>query len=224
MSAADFLPHEGARISRSKLIAAGARPWPQHRVVLWGGAGTWARRICSHIWAQRERRPPDRRGTEPARARSGRKGPVAIDDADQVPSEEALLHVVERGGRSRGRRLLLTFTQARRRGAAIGLAGPGQPPARDAWPIEIGPQDEAGCCAALLAKLLSERQLVGDRRPIQKWHADPAATHRRRRCATRSPASITPRSRRKQRRVPHARHPMPVRPPSSTSPCRRPPP
>ena len=84
------------------------------------------------------------------------EGPVSIDDADHVPSEEALLHVLNAAAES-GFRVLLTVTlpPARSRIRLPDLASR----LRATMAIEIGPQDD-DMRAALLAKLLSERQLV----------------------------------------------------------------
>ena len=67
------------------------------------------------------------------------EGPVAIDDADQVPSEEALLHVVNAAAETRFR-VLLTVTRppARSRIRLADLASR----LRATMAIEIGPQDD----------------------------------------------------------------------------------
>ena len=151
LRAADFLPHEGARLALDMI--AGDQPWPQNRLVLWGGPGTGKTHLL-HVWASENG----------ASLITGRllqqpfwpKGPVAIDDADQVPSEEALLHIVNAAAES-GFRVLLTVTRppARSRIELPDLASR----LRATMAVEIGPQDD-GMRAALLAKLLSERQLV----------------------------------------------------------------
>ena len=151
LSAADFLPHEGARLALDLL--AGAKPWPQDRLVLWGGPGTGKTHLL-HVWA-RENGASIIAG--PAlREPFWPEGPVSIDDADQVPSEEALLHVLNAAAESKFR-VLLTVTRppARSRIRLADLASR----LRATMAIEIGPQDDP-MRAALLAKLLSERQLV----------------------------------------------------------------
>ncbi len=93
LRAADFLPHDGARLALDMI--AGQTPWPQHRLVLWGGPGAGKTHLL-HVWA----------GDNRASIVAGPallepfwpEGPVAIDDADRVPSEEALLARAERGG------------------------------------------------------------------------------------------------------------------------------
>lgn len=151
LRAADFLPHAGARLALEMI--AGDKPWPQDRLVLWGGAGAGKTHLL-HIWASEHG----------ASLRAGAAldepfwpdGPVAIDDADQVLSEQALLHVVNAAAESRHRVLLsMTRPPARRRIQLADLASR----LRATMAIEIGPQDDA-MRAALLAKLLSERQLV----------------------------------------------------------------
>lgn len=151
LRAADFLPHKGARLALD--MVAGAKPWPHHRLVLWGGAGTGKTHLL-HVWA----------GEHGASILAGPalrepfwpKGPVAIDDADQVASEKALLHVLNAAAET-GHRVLLTVTRPPAR-SRIGLPDLASR-LRAAMAIEIGPQDD-GMRAALMAKLLSERQLV----------------------------------------------------------------
>ena len=159
LAASDFLPHEGVRLAL-EFIASG-QAWPQHRLVLWGGPGAgkthllqvWARetgaaivtgpRLCEPFWPE---------------------GPLAIDDADRVPSEEALLHVLNAAAEA-GHRVLLTSTRAP---ARSGIKLPDLASRlRAAVAVEIGPQDDEGL-AALLAKLLAERQLAVPV-PLQKW-------------------------------------------------------
>ena len=155
----DFLPHAGVRLAMN-LLAAG-KPWPQHRLVLWGGAGVGKTHLL-HVWA----------GETGASIVDGRQlrepfwpeGPVSIDDADQVPSEEALLHVLNAAVES-GHRLLLTSTRApaRSRMRLPDLASR----MRATMAVELGPQDD-DMLAALLAKLLSDRQ-VAVPQSVQKW-------------------------------------------------------
>ena len=156
---ADFLPHEGVRLALDALAADA--PWPQNRLVLWGGAGVGKTHLL-HVWAsdtgasvvdgKRLREPfwPD--------------GAISIDDADQVPSEEALLHVVNAAAEA-GHRLLLTSTRppARSRIRLPDLASR----LRATMAVELGPQDD-DMLASLLGKLLSDRQIVVPP-PIRKW-------------------------------------------------------
>lgn len=151
LRAADFLPHAGARLALDMI--AGTKPWPQHRLVLWGGPGAGKTHLLQ-IWAGEN-------GTTIIAGSALHEpfwpeGPVAIDDADHVPSEEALLHVLNAAAEA-GHRVLLTVTQPPAR-SRIGLADLASR-LRAAMAIEIGPQDDV-MRATLLAKLLSERQLV----------------------------------------------------------------
>lgn len=151
LRAADFLPHAGARLALEMI--GGGTPWPQGRLALWGGPGTGKTHLL-HVWA----------GETGASLLAGPalqepfwpEGPVAIDDADQVASEQALLHVLNAAAEC-GHRVLLTLTRppARSRIQLADLASR----LRATMAIEIGPQDD-DMRAALLAKLLSERQLV----------------------------------------------------------------
>lgn len=159
LSAADFLPHGGARLA---LEAIGtSQSWPQDRLVLWGGRGAGKTHLL-HVWASEN-------GASIVAGPQLREpfwpyGPVSIDDADQAPSEEALLHVLNAAAEA-GHRLLLTSARPPAR-CTIGLADLASR-LRATMAIEIGPQDDA-MLAALLAKLLSERQLVVAL-PLQRW-------------------------------------------------------
>ena len=159
LSAADFLPHEGVRLAMDTLAAGQA--WPAHRLVLWGGPGVGKTHLL-HIWA-RESGATVAAGPQ-LREPFWPEGPVAIDDADQAPSEEALLHVLNAAAEGR-HRLLLTCT---RPPARAGIALPDLASRlRASMAVELGPRDDDGL-AALLAKLLSERQLAVAP-PVQRW-------------------------------------------------------
>ena len=151
LGAADFVPHEGARLALDMI--SGDKPWPQDRLVLWGGPGVGKTHLL-HVWAS-EHGASIIEGHQ-LREPFWPEGPVSIDDADQVPSEEALLHVLNAAAESR-HRLLLTVSRPPAR-SGIKLADLASR-MRAAMAIEIGPQDDA-MRAALLSKLLSERQLV----------------------------------------------------------------
>lgn len=155
----DFLPHAGVQMALD-LVAAG-KSWPQHRLVLWGGAGVGKTHLL-HVWASETGAsiidgPQLREPFWP-------EGPISIDDADQVPSEEVLLHVLNAAAES-GHRLLLTSTRPPAR-CRIRLADLSSR-LRATMAVELGPQDD-DMLAALLAKLLSDRQVVVPP-PIQKW-------------------------------------------------------
>ena len=156
---ADFLPHDGVRLALDTLAAGHA--WPAHRLVLWGGQGAGKTHLL-HIWA-RENGAAVVAGPDLV-APFWPESPVAIDDSDQVPSEPALLHVLNAAAEGR-HRLLLTSTRppARSPVALPDLASR----LRASMAIEIGPRDDDGL-AALLAKLLSERQLAVPP-PLQRW-------------------------------------------------------
>ena len=120
----DFLPHAGVQLALD--VMASETPWPQHRLVLWGGPGVGKTHLL-HVWASQT-------GASVVDGRLLREpfwpeGSISIDDADQVPSEEALLHVLNAAAES-GHRLLLTLDPAA--GAVPDPAGgPGEPAAGD---------------------------------------------------------------------------------------------
>lgn len=137
--------------------------WPSGRLALWGGPGCGKTHLL-HIWAART-------GADiwPGAALSGlpdlpQQGGIALDDADAIVDEAALLHLLNAAGEA---------------GLPVLLAGQ-TPPAR--WPIqlpdltsrlraitavEIGPPEDA-LLQALLARLLRDRQLrVTDK--VQNW-------------------------------------------------------
>ena len=159
MATADFLPHSGVRLALD-MMAAGVA-WPQDRLVIWGAPGAgkthllsmWARETGAALLAGSRLREP-----------FWPEGPVAIDDADRVPSDVALLHIVNAAAEAR-HRLVLAFSRPPSR-CAIALPDLASR-LRASMAIEIGPQDDAGL-AALLAKLFSERQLIVAP-AVQKW-------------------------------------------------------
>jgi chromosomal replication initiation ATPase DnaA len=136
--------------------------WPEHRLMLWGEAGRGKTHLL-HIWAKRtgaELRTGAGLAGLPEPPASG----IALDDADAVADEAALLHLLNAAGEA---------------GLPVLLAARA-PPSR--WPIrlpdlasrlraitavEIGPPEDT-LLRALLARLLAERQL----RPpetVQEW-------------------------------------------------------
>ncbi|MDT7950641.1 MAG: DnaA/Hda family protein [Acetobacteraceae bacterium] len=151
LDAADLLPHDGVRLALEML--ARGRVWPQDRLGLWGGPGTGKTHLL-HVWA-REHGATIVAGpllNEPFWP----EGAVAIDDADLAPSEEALLHVLNAAAET-GHRLLVTsrLPPARSRIGLPDLASR----LRATVAIELGAPDDA-MLGALLAKLLSKRQLI----------------------------------------------------------------
>lgn len=159
LTEAGFLPRPGMRLALEFLGSTEA--WPDHRLALWGGRGAGKTHLL-HIWA-RERGATIIAGPslqEPFWPESA----VAVDDADQVPSEEAMLHVLNAAAEG-GRPVLLTTSRP-----------PGRLPIdlpdlasrlRATTAVEIGPADE-DFLAALLTRLLADRQLlVGP--ALQAW-------------------------------------------------------
>jgi chromosomal replication initiation ATPase DnaA len=150
LSEADFLPTEGNRQALEFL--GNLRSWPQRRLALWGGRGAGKTHLL-HIWARNH-------GAElvSGRALAGPvwpEGPMAVDDIDAVPSEPALLHLLNAAAEA-GHPLLLASRLAPGR---IGARLPDLASRlRAITAVEIGPADEP-FLAALLARLLSDRQL-----------------------------------------------------------------
>jgi chromosomal replication initiation ATPase DnaA len=146
---ADFLPAP----SNAEALAWLERTaeWPARRLALWGEAGCGKTHLL-HLWARRE--------GAVLLDTSGLRGPptvpVAIDDADRVADEEALLHLLNAAAEA---------------GLPVLLAGRA-PPAR--WRVRlpdlasrlravaavpVRPPEDA-LLRALLARLLVERQLA----------------------------------------------------------------
>jgi len=136
--------------------------WPNHRLALWGEAGRGKSHLL-HIWAARAGAEicygPELSGL-PASPTTG----VALDDADTLADEAALLHLLNAAAEAR----LPVLLAARR------------PPAR--WPVslpdlasrlraitavEIGPPED-DLLRPLLARLLADRQLRVPE-PVQDW-------------------------------------------------------
>jgi chromosomal replication initiation ATPase DnaA len=137
--------------------------WPGRRLLLWGDAGCGKTHLL-HIWTMRTGAElsagPALRGLPGLPAARG----IAIDDADSVMDETALLHLLNAAGEA---------------GLPVLLAAR-SPPAR--WTIrvpdlasrlraitavEIGPPEDA-LLRALLARLLADRQLRLPE-PVRTW-------------------------------------------------------
>ena len=136
--------------------------WPNHRLALWGEAGRGKTHLL-HIWAERT-------GAD-LRTGAGLSGlpdipaaGIALDDADAVADEHALLHLLNAAGEA---------------GAPVLLAAR-PPPARWAThlpdlasrlramtAVEIGPPEDT-LLRTLLARLLADRQLRLPE-PVQEW-------------------------------------------------------
>ncbi len=151
--AVDFLPAESNQAALDWL----RRPaeWPGHRLALWGQPGCGKTHLLQ-VWAAANHAPVlSGQALRGLPAQPDDHG-VAVDDADAVAEEPALLH------------LLNAFAEAR----LPVLMAARTPPAR--WPIrlpdlasrlraitavEIGPPEES-LLEALLVRLLAERQLA----------------------------------------------------------------
>ncbi|MBS0559216.1 MAG: chromosomal replication initiator DnaA [Proteobacteria bacterium] len=139
-----------------------AAEWPGLRLALWGEPGCGKTHLL-HRWAARTGAAwfdgAALRGLPPAPS-----GPVALDDADLVADEEALLHLLN-AAQQAGHPLLMAAPEA---------------PAR--WPVRlpdlasrlraitaarIGPPDDA-LLRRLLTRLLAERKLAVPE-PVQAW-------------------------------------------------------
>ncbi len=159
LTAVDFLPHPGQALALDFLAATPT--WPQRRLAIWGEPGTGKTHLL-HLWAQETGAAilagPDL--DEPFWPES----PVAIDDADRVPAEATLLHLINAAAEAR-RPVLLTMT---RPPARLLLRLPDLASRlRALTAIEIGPPDDR-FLANLLARLLAERQLLVAA-PLQAW-------------------------------------------------------
>lgn len=155
----DFLPHSGNALALDFLAATAT--WPQRRLALWGGHGTGKTHLL-HIWAAEHGAGivPGADLREPFWPESA----IAVDDADQVPAEPALLHLLNAAAEA-GRPVLLAshLPPGRLRTRLPDLASR----LRAITAIEIGPADDA-FLATLLKRLLADRQLTV-RPDIQAW-------------------------------------------------------
>jgi chromosomal replication initiation ATPase DnaA len=130
-----------------------AADWPDRRLAIWGESGRGKTHLL-HIWAARSGAVLWS-GTALAALPELPAAGIALDDADAVTDETALLHLLNTAGEA---------------GLPILLASPA-PPSR--WPVrlpdlasrlraitavEIGPPEDT-LLRALLARLLAERQL-----------------------------------------------------------------
>ena len=151
LTALDFLPHPGLGLALDFLAATPS--WPQRRLALWGEPGAGKTHLL-HLWAE-EHGAALLAGPaleEPFWPESA----VAIDDADRVASEPTLLHILNAAAEAR-RPVLLTMS---RPPARLPIRLPDLASRlRAMTAVEIGPADD-GFLAALLARLLSERQLA----------------------------------------------------------------
>lgn len=149
--AGDFIP---ARSNRDALAWLDI-DWPEHRLALFGAAGTGKSHLL-HIWAQRTGAVLLGGPAVTNLADLPASGAVALDDADTITDETLLFHLLNTA-RDRGLRLLLSARTA---------------PAR--WPVRLPDLSSRlraitaaeiqapaeGLLAALLKRLAVDRQLV----------------------------------------------------------------
>jgi chromosomal replication initiation ATPase DnaA len=135
--------------------------WPGHRLALWGEAGRGKTHLL-HVWAARNgagiRTGPELAGLPEV------TGGVAIDDADAMVDEAALLHLLNAAGEAAFPVLLASRAPpARWQVCLADLASR----LRATTAVEIGPPED-DLLRVLLARLLAQRQL----RPtvsVQDW-------------------------------------------------------
>jgi chromosomal replication initiation ATPase DnaA len=135
--------------------------WPNHRLALWGEAGRGKTHLL-HIWAERNGAGictgPEVVGVPQVSAG------VAIDEADAVTDETALLHLLNAAAESR----LPVLLAARAPPARWQLRLPDLASRlRAVTAVEIGPPEDE-LLGILLARLLAERQLRPPE-PVQDW-------------------------------------------------------
>ncbi len=159
LTAVDFLSHPGNALAIDFLAAT--QTWPGGRLAIWGGQGTGKSHLL-HIWAAEHGAEivPGAALREPFWPESA----VAVDDAENVPSEPALLHLLNAAAES-ARPVLLasTIPPGRFRTRLPDLASR----LRAITAVEIGPADDA-FLATLFARLLADRQLTV-RPDVQSW-------------------------------------------------------
>jgi chromosomal replication initiation ATPase DnaA len=127
--------------------------WTNGRMVLWGESGC-GKSFLLHLWAQKTGaliyQGAGLRGLP-----ASPSGPIAIDDADSVPEETALLHLLNATAEA-GHPVLLTarLPPARQRSSLPDLASR----LRASLAVEITPPDDE-LLGALLFRLAAARQL-----------------------------------------------------------------
>ncbi len=151
-ASADFIPAESNVQARIWLERPQA--WTNNRLILWGEPGCGKTHLL-HIWAQTRQAPiingPQLRGLLPEPAQD-----LAIDDADLVADEAALLHALNAAAEA-GKTILMT---ARRPPARQSLKLPDLASRlRASLEVEIHPPEDI-LLAALLTHLAADRQLV----------------------------------------------------------------
>ena len=147
----DFLPSSGNREAMDFL--GRVAEWPGGRLALWGEAGAGKTHLL-RIWAARTGAAV-MDGAELQQERWP-AGPLALDGADAVPNEVALLHLLNAAEQA-GHPVLLA---ARPPPARYPVRLPDLASRlRAILAVQVGPADEA-FLADLLSRLLSERQMV----------------------------------------------------------------
>ncbi len=143
------------------------QPWPDRRLVLWGGEGTGKTHLL-HGWAGRVGAavlygPELHQWHAEARARVA-PWALALDDADLVADEAVLLHLLNAAAEQERPVLLAGREPPTRWGVALpDLASR----LRATAAVELGPADDY-LLRILLARLLSERQVIVPRL-VQDW-------------------------------------------------------
>jgi chromosomal replication initiation ATPase DnaA len=136
--------------------------WPNHRLALWGEAGRGKTHLL-HIWGERTHAEL-RTGAELSGLPDIPAAGIALDEADAVADESALLHLLNAAGEA-GLPVLLAARLPPARWAAHlpDLASR----LRAMTAVEIGPPEDT-LLRALLARLLADRQLRLPE-PTQEW-------------------------------------------------------
>ena len=137
--------------------------WPNHRLALWGEAGRGKTHLL-HIWAERTGAGMCAAAPSCPACRNCPRAGIALDEADAVADEYALLHLLNAAGEA-GLPVLLAARLPPARWAAHlpDLASR----LRAMTAVEIGPPEDT-LLRALLARLLADRQLRLPE-PVQEW-------------------------------------------------------
>ncbi len=150
-NAEDFLAAPCNELARNWLQRPQA--WTNGRMVLWGEPGC-GKSFLLHLWAQKAGALITQ-GADLRELPASPAGPIAIDDADTVPEETALLHLLNAAAEA-GQPVLLTarLPPARQVQALPDL----QSRLRASLAVEITPPDDI-LLGALLFRLAAARQL-----------------------------------------------------------------
>jgi chromosomal replication initiation ATPase DnaA len=151
-AAADFVTAPSNQLAREFLDRPEA--WTNGRLVLWGEPGCGKTHLAQ-IWAA-ERGAAFVDGAQLRDFLTPQTAPVAIDDADAVSDETALLHLINAAAEA-GQPVLLTAQSPPAR-AAITLPDLASR-LRASLAVEISPPDDE-LLTTLLSRLAADRQLV----------------------------------------------------------------